>query len=77
MLISGPGSIVRITSTSLGLPTGTADNFNPYLAVGYDNAATTAGSLTISNGGKLLMTGNAVSIPRAARDSARYRWPRP
>ena len=37
-----------------------ADNYNPYMSVGRD--AGSSGQLTISNGGKLLMTGNALTF---------------
>lgn len=55
--ISGSGSTVEIVSTSLGLPPGVADNFNPYMSVGRDSAS--SGEFTVSDGGKLLLTGNA------------------
>jgi hypothetical protein len=57
LLITGAGSTVEIVSTSLGLGSGVADNFNPYMAVGRDSGS--FGELTVSDGGKLLMTGNA------------------
>ena len=59
LTITGAGSTVQITSTSLGLGAGVADNYNPYMSVGRD--AGSSGQLTISNGGKLLMTGNALT----------------
>lgn len=67
LTITGTGSKVEISSTSLGLAPGVADNYNPFFAVGFDNAGTTSGALTVSVGGKLVMNGNAVStlaIPR-------------
>ncbi len=67
LTISGSGSVVEIVSTSLGVPAGTADNFNPFVAVGNDNPLTTSGTLVVSGGGKLLMTGNAVSDATNAR----------
>ena len=59
LTITGAGSTVQITSTSLGLAAGVADNFNPYMSVGRDVGS--SGQLTISNGAKLLMTGNALT----------------
>ena len=59
LTITGAGSTVQITSTSLGLGAGVADNYNPYMSVGRD--AGSSGQLTISTGGKLLMTGNALT----------------
>ncbi len=59
LTISGAGSRVEVTSTSLGLAPGVPDNFNPFMAVGFDAGST--GQLTVSNGGKLLLTGNAAS----------------
>lgn len=67
LLITGPGSVVEVRSTSLGLPAGSPDNMNPFVAVGYDNPGSTSGLLTIANGAKLLLTGNAVSTPTDAR----------
>ncbi len=65
LTITGAGSTVQITSTSLGLGAGVADNYNPYMSVGRD--AGSSGQLTISNGGKLLMAGNAVTSLTAQR----------
>lgn len=65
MTITGAGSTVEIVSTSLGLPPGSVDNFNPFFGVGYDAGST--GELLINNGGKLLMTGNALSSPGVDR----------
>lgn len=67
LTITGPGSMVEIVSTSLGVPAGSADNFNPFVGVGFDNAGSVPGQLMISNGGKLLLTGNAVSNPTYGR----------
>ena len=62
LTISGPGSTVEIVSTALaGLPAGQADNLNPFVGVGYDTPASARGTLMIQAGGKLLMSGNAVS----------------
>lgn len=63
MNIAGPTSIVEIVSTSRGVPSGTPDNFNPFVSIGFDNASSANGQLTISNGGRLVLTGNAVSEP--------------
>ena len=61
LTITGAGSTVEIVSTSLGLAAGSIDNFNPFVGVGFDPGST--GNLLVSNGGKLLMTGNALSSP--------------
>ena len=60
MLITGAGSVVDLVSSTLSPATGVADNFNPSMSIGYGNATAT-GALTVANGGKLLMTGNALS----------------
>ena len=60
MLITGSGSVVDLVSSTLNPATGVADNFNPSMSIGYSNATAT-GALTVANGGKLLMTGNALS----------------
>ena len=68
LTISGPGSTVEIVSTALaGLAPGEGDNFNPFVAIGYDTPASARGTLMIQGGGKLLMTGNAVSTPTNGR----------
>ena len=59
LTITGPGSSVQIVASSLGLPAGTPDNINPFVAVGRD--AGTVGSLTVSNGGQLFIVGGALS----------------
>lgn len=59
MTITGAGSTVEITSTTLGGGPGVPDNYNPYMSVGR-NAGSSA-QLTISNGGKLVLTGNALT----------------
>lgn len=64
LTITGAGSEVRISSTSLGVATN--DNFNPFVAIGRFDAGTT-GTLSITNGGKLILEGNAVSTPTDAR----------
>lgn len=68
LTITGAGSVVSITSSTLNPGTGVGDNHNPFLGVGYDSPATANGTLTVSDGGKLLLTGNAISTaadPRA------------
>lgn len=68
LTISGSGSTVEIVSTALvGLPAGQADNLNPFVGVGYDNPASAHGTLTIQAGGKLIMTGQAVSTVSNSR----------
>lgn len=57
--IKGAGATVEIVSSSLGLGLGVPDNFNPYMSLGYDVGS--SGELRISDGGKLLMTGNAIT----------------
>lgn len=68
LTITGAGSTVEFLSTSQG--GGAPDNYNPLLFVGYDNPATASGTLLVSNGGKLLLTGNGVSTVAAPRDTA-------
>jgi T5SS/PEP-CTERM-associated repeat protein len=65
LTISGPGSVVQISSTSLGLAAGLPDNFNPFMAVGRFTDAT--GQLLVTGGGQLLMQGNAVSTVADSR----------
>lgn len=59
LLIDGAGSTVEIVSTTLGLAAGVPDNYNASMTIG--NQAGSIGTLSVSNGGKLLLTGNAVS----------------
>ena len=61
LLITGAGSKVEIVATSMSPAAGVGDNFNPFMAVGYDNPGTSSGTLNVEAGGKLVMTGNAVS----------------
>jgi T5SS/PEP-CTERM-associated repeat protein len=63
--ITGPGSLVQITSTSIAPSPGLPDNFNPFVAVGRFAGAT--GALTVSDGGQLVLQGNALSTPGLAR----------
>ena len=67
LTITGAGSTVELLSTSQG--GGAPDNYNPLVFVGYDNPATANGTLLVSNGGKLLLTGNGVSTVAAPRDT--------
>ena len=68
LTISGPGSTVEIMSTALtGLTPGEGDNFNPFVAIGYDTPASAQGALLIKAGGKLILTGNAVSTTTNGR----------
>ena len=57
--IKGAGSTVEIVASTLGLGLGVPDNFNPYMSLGRDVGS--SGELRVSNGGKLLMTGNAIT----------------
>ena len=57
--IKGAGATVEIVSSSLGLGLGVPDNFNPYMSLGRDVGS--SGELRVSDGGKLLMTGNAIT----------------
>ena len=57
--IKGGGSKVEIVSSSLGLGLGVPDNFNPYMSLGRDVGS--SGELRVSDGGKLLMTGTAIT----------------
>ena len=70
LTITGAGSTVTIVSTSLAPPPDVADNFNPFMAVGRYAGAT--GELEISNGGKLLMQGNALSTVANTRATNLY-----
>jgi T5SS/PEP-CTERM-associated repeat protein len=65
LTITGVGSTLEIVSTSLGLAPGVPDNFNPFVGIGYDSAS--SGELLVSSGGRLLMTGNALSTPADGR----------
>ena len=57
--IKGVGSTVEIVASTLGLGLGAPDNFNPYMSLGYDVGS--SGELRVSDGGKLLMTGTAIT----------------
>jgi T5SS/PEP-CTERM-associated repeat protein len=61
LTISGAGSRVEVVSTSLGVPAGIGDNFNPFVGIGFDSPGSASGQLMISDGGKLVLTGNAFS----------------
>ena len=66
MLITGAGALVELTSSTLNLAAGVTDNFNPSMSIGYGNASAT-GALTVANGGKLVLTGNAASTAAVNR----------
>ncbi len=70
LLITGAGSKVEVISTSINPATGVGDNNNPFVGVGYDNPLTTSGTLTVSAGGQLLLTGNAVSTVAIGRTTS-------
>lgn len=65
LLITGAGSTVEIVSTTLGPAPGVPDNYNPGMTVGFLSGS--MGTLTVDNGGKLLLTGNAVSTVTDSR----------
>jgi T5SS/PEP-CTERM-associated repeat protein len=67
MIITGVGSKVEIVSSSINPAPGTGDNYNPFFAVGYNNPATSSGTLEVRDGGKLLLTGNALSTAASPR----------
>lgn len=70
LLITGAGSKVEIVSTSMSPGAGVGDNRNPSVDVGYDNPGTSSGTLSIEAGGKLILTGNAVSTLANGRTTA-------
>lgn len=70
LTIDGAGSKVEIIATSLGLGGGVPDNYNPWMTVGY--LAGSSGTLRVENGGKLLLTGNAVSTVADSRGTRLY-----
>ncbi len=67
LTIDGTGSTVEVVSGTLGLAAGTPDNYNPFVGVGRDTGST--GTLTVRNGGKLQLTGNAVSTVADSRST--------
>lgn len=70
LTVTGAGSTVEVVSTSLGLAPGVADNFNPFVTIGgRGNAATSTGTLTVSDGGKFILSGNAVSTVTNGRST--------
>ena len=69
LLITGAGSLVELASSTLVPAAGVADNFNPSMSIGYGQASAT-GALTVANGGKLVLTGNALSTAAANRTTA-------
>lgn len=66
--ISGANSVVSLTAESSVPGGGSSESFNPFVGVGYDGS----GALNISNGGKLLLHGNAFSTVAAPRNTTLY-----
>ena len=67
LTITGLDSKVEVVSTSMN-PVGVGDNNNPFVNIGRENAGgTTQGELLVSAGGKLVLTGNAVSTATDGR----------
>jgi T5SS/PEP-CTERM-associated repeat protein len=67
LTITGAGSKVEVVSTSVPAnPAYPGDNNNPFVNIARDSA-TASGTLLISDGGKLLITGNALSTATASR----------
>ncbi len=66
--ISGVGSVVRLTTSSVLTGGGPGESLNPTVRVGRDGS----GFLNITNGGKLLLEGGAVSTPADRRSTALY-----
>jgi len=69
MLITGPGSTVEVKGNSVNPQGGAGDNYNPFVWIGYDNAGTTTGTLTVEQGGKLILSGNSSSTVANARST--------
>ncbi len=65
LTITGAGARVEVTSTSIAPAPGAPDNGNPFASVGLDSGST--GTLNISAGGKLVLTGNALSTSTNSR----------
>ncbi len=63
--IDGAGSVVSIVGLSAVPGGGPNESFNPSMRVGQQGS----GFLNITNGGKLMLDGQAVSIPSAIRDN--------
>jgi T5SS/PEP-CTERM-associated repeat protein len=70
LLVTGAGSKLSITSTSLAPAAGVADNFNPFLAVGRD--AGSVGDLKILAGGEVSLLGSAHSTTTFSRGTGFY-----
>lgn len=66
--ISGAGSVVRLTTQSVLPGGGPGESQNPTVRVGRDGS----GLLNITNGGKLLIEGNAISTLVDRRSTALY-----
>lgn len=63
--IDGSGSVVSLTSNSVVPSGGSSEARNPLVGIGYE----AAGTLNVTNGGKLLLQGNAVSTPSVQRST--------
>lgn len=70
LTLSGAGTKLEIVSSSINPAPGAGDNYNPFFAVGFDNAATSSGTLLIDSGAKLVMTGSAASTVANARSTS-------
>ena len=67
LTITGTGSILEVVSTSIGPGVGEPDNFNPFAAFGRDSGS--VGDLTVKAGGRLVMTGQALSTVADSRST--------
>ncbi len=70
LTIDGARSVVRMSSTSLAPAAGAGDNYNPYMSIG--RYAGSTGDLVVTNGGKLLLDGNAQSTLADPRSTTLY-----
>ncbi len=68
LTISGAGSVVQMQALSTTPGGGATESFNPFMRVGRDGS----GTLNITQGGKLLMDGQAVSTVANTRATALY-----
>lgn len=69
LLISGPGSTVEVKGNTVNPQGGAGDNYNPFVWIGYDNAGTSTGTLTVEQGGKLILSGSSSSTVANARST--------
>ncbi len=67
LTVTGAGSVVQMTTSSIAPPAGQADNYNPGLVLGRDPGST--GSLSITAGAKVLMNGGAISTVDFSRST--------